>query len=123
MKMIKDTEKTTKANNSRFYYYAARYLREEFAEKTEKLNDEELKNLIDDGLRAAHANHFATQADAMAFIDIDMRLENVLSDNTPPAWAQKILTDASLTNEQKLNCLRDAYCTFEWLEQAHDTTK
>ena len=105
----------TKASDNRFYHYAALYLREEFAEKTE--------TLIDDGLRAAHANHFSTQADAMAFIDIDMRLENVLSDDAPPVWAQKILTDTSLTNEQKLNCLRDAYCTFEWLEQTHDTTK
>lgn len=113
----------TKASDNRFYHYAALYLRKEFAEKTETLNDDELKDLIDDGLRAAHANHFSTQADAMAFIDIDMRLENVLSDDAPPVWAQKILTDTSLTNEQKLNCLRDAYCTFEWLEQTHDTTK
>ena len=113
----------TKASDNRFYHYAALYLREEFAEKTETLNDEELKDLIDDGLRSAHANHFSTQADAMAFIDIDMRLENVLSDDVPPVWAQKILTDTSLTNEQKLNSLRDAYCTFEWLEQTHDTTK
>ena len=113
----------TKASDNRFYHYAALYLREEFAEKTETLNDDELKDLIDDGLRAAHANHFSTQADAMAFIDIDMRLENVLSDDAPPVWAQKILTDTSLTNEQKPNCLRDAYCTFEWLEQTHDTTK
>lgn len=44
-----------KASDNRFYHYAALYLREEFAEKTETLNDEELKDLIDDGLRAAQA--------------------------------------------------------------------
>lgn len=48
----------TKACDNRFYHYAALYLREEFAEKTKTLNDEEIKDLIDDGLRAAHANHF-----------------------------------------------------------------
>lgn len=112
-----------KACDNRFYHYAIRYMREEFSGKTATLSDEEIKDLIDDRLRAAHANHFSTEADAMAFIDIDMRLENVLSGSPSAEWAQKILKDKSKTNEEKLNCLRDAYCTFEWLERTNDTTK
>lgn len=113
----------TDAGNNRFYHYAVRYLREEFSEKTQSLTDEDIRILIDEGLQASHRYHFSTEQDAMAFIDMDMRLGNVLSEDEPPLWAQKILNDNSLTNEEKMNCLRDAYCTYEWLEQADDRTK
>ena len=118
--MNTEEQKKTKASDHRFYHYALQYLREEFPSKTEGLTDEEIKEILDKGLRAAHFFHFSTEADAMGFIDIDLRLEQTLSEEEPPLWAKKILRDSTLTNEEKLYRLRDAYCTLEWLEHAND---
>ena len=115
-----EEQKKTKASDHRFYHYALQYLREEFPSKTEGLTDEEIKEILDKGLRAAHFFHFSTEADAMGFIDIDLRLEQTLSEEEPPLWAKKILRDSTLTNEEKLYRLRDAYCTLEWLEHTND---
>lgn len=105
-------------HENRFYHYAKKYLREEFFPETGGLTDEELKALIDKGLRAAHKYHFSTEADAMAFIDIDFRLEGALSAEEIPQWAREIIENPELTTEHKIFMLRDAYCTIEWIGNA-----
>lgn len=101
----------------RFIHRGIQYLHSTFPEKTEGMDDDDLKNQLIDYCQIALGVGFETEADVMQVVDILWRLPEGFSEDEEYEWVSEILASEDMENEFKLESLRNAYALSEALKE------
>ena len=97
---------------SRFIAQMIEHIRSEFPEKADSRTEDELVDLIRDGVNNAAAYDIAAESDIEEFIDCMIRYGIDFDTSGDTEWAGKILNDPAILGFEKMDRISD-YETFE----------
>lgn len=87
-------------------------LRARFPEKTQELDDQEIRQVITTAIESAKKYKVTDEVDVGRYLDFMFRYDYEFDTNTDTSWAHEILMDENLNGTGKMNALEE-YELFE----------
>ena len=101
----------------RFIHRALQYLKSSFPEKTQEMDDEEIKNKLIDGCQIASEYGFDTEADMMLIVDLLWRIPQDYAEKPEYEWVNEIMASPYMDNEMKIDSLHNALALVTAMEE------
>ena len=92
----------------RFIHHGMQYLKSTFPEKTQEMDDEDLKNKLIDDCQVALEYGFDTEADMMLIVDLLWRIPQNYAEKAEYEWVREIMASSDMNNEMKIDSLHNA---------------
>ena len=115
--------KQEKLETERFIHRAVQYLKAIFPDKTETMNEDDLRDKLIDDCQTALDYGFETEADIMLLVDFMWRLPSGYAENPAYGWVAEILADADMDNKMKVDALHNALAVFMAADSDTDDEK
>jgi U3 small nucleolar ribonucleoprotein component len=91
--------------NKKFRADVLMHAREDLAEETESMSDEDIDFLIDDAVTRAYANGISFERNIMLFFDLLILKGRHFDKDRKNQWINKILTDNDLDENAKMDTI------------------
>ena len=101
--------KQEELETERFIHRAVQYLRAVFPDKTEQMDEDDLRDKLIDDCQTALDHGFETEADIMLLIDFLWRLPAGYAGDPEYGWVFEVLNDTDMDNKMKIDSLHNAW--------------